>query len=130
MLYRPYLRRYPTLQVSSFAMLASVSFLAPLAAAEGFFSAPPAFTSAGALAVLFIGASSGLGYYLWLWALGRTTPTKVTVFLALSPVTAAALGALFLGEGLTRSSLVGVACVALGLVLAGWQKCAKAPAGV
>src|SRR5438552_16337189 len=73
-LYRPYLRRYPTLPVSAFAMLASVAFLALLAAREGFFSVAPALTGAGWLAVLFIGANSGVGYYLWLWALGHTTP--------------------------------------------------------
>src|SRR5258706_4306213 len=38
-LYRPYLRKYPTLPISAFAMLASVLFLALFAAAEGFFSA-------------------------------------------------------------------------------------------
>src|SRR5216684_1813843 len=36
-LYRPYLRKYPALPVSAFAMLASVGFLAILAAGEGFF---------------------------------------------------------------------------------------------
>ena len=48
-LYRPYLARYPTLPVSAFAMLASVGFLAVLAAPEGFFGALPRF-SAGRLA--------------------------------------------------------------------------------
>jgi hypothetical protein len=56
-----YLRKYKALHVSAFAMLASVSFLALLAAAEGFFASLPRFTPAGWLAVLFIGASSGLG---------------------------------------------------------------------
>lgn len=117
-LYRPYLRRYPTLQVSSVAMFASVGFLALLAVGEGFFSTPLRFTLGGWLAVLFIGVSSGLGYYLWLWALKRTTPTRVTVFLALSPVTAIGLGALFLGEPVTLTLLIGVACVVLGLGVA------------
>lgn len=65
-LYRPYLRKYPTLPVSAFAMLASVGFLAVLAADEGFFDSLPRFTAGGWLAVFFIGASSGVGYYLWL----------------------------------------------------------------
>jgi drug/metabolite transporter (DMT)-like permease len=120
-LYRPYLRKYPTLQVSAYAMLASVGFLAMLAAGEGFFGALPRFTAIGWLAVLFIGASSGVGYFLWLWALGHTTPTRVTVFLALSPVTAAGLGVLLLAERISTMSLLGLACVALGLWLAHWQ---------
>jgi len=117
-LYRPYLRKYPTLQVSALAMLASVVFLAALASGEGFFRSLPHFTAAGWLAVIFIGVASGIGYYLWLWALNHATPTRVTVFLALSPVTAAGLGALLLGERLSMLSALGLGCVALGLWLA------------
>jgi drug/metabolite transporter (DMT)-like permease len=125
-LYRPYLRKYPTLPVSAFAMLASVGFLAVLAAGEGFFASLPRFTAGGWLAVVFIGISSGVGYYLWLWALNHTTPTKVTVFLALSPITAAGLGALLLAERISTMSLLGLACVALGLWLAHRQGSASA----
>ena len=126
-LYRPYLRKYPTLPVSAFAMLASVAFLSVLAGGEGFFHSLPRFTAAGWLAVVFIGVSSGVGYYLWLWALGHATPTQVTVFLALSPVTAAVLGALLLAETISPMSLLGVACVALGLWLAHRQAPGAAP---
>lgn len=119
--YRPYLRKYPTLQISSVAMLASVVFLAIVAVGEGFFTALPTFTLGGWLAVLFIGVSSGIAYYLWLWALNNTTPTKVTIFLALNPITATALGTLFLGERMSILLLTGVACVALGLSVAHWR---------
>jgi drug/metabolite transporter (DMT)-like permease len=117
-LYRPYLRTYPTLPVSAFAMLAAVGFLAVLATGEGFFGTLPRFTTGGWLAVGFIGVSSGIGYYLWLWALNHTTPTQVTVFLALSPLTATGLGALWLAEGISATFLAGLICVALGLWLA------------
>jgi len=122
-LYRPYLRKYPTLPVSALAMLASVGFLAVLAGWEGFFASFPHFTAAGWLAVLFIGISSGIGYYLWLWALNNTTPTKVTVFLALSPITAAGLGVLLLAESISMMLFLGLAFVALGLWMAHWQTC-------
>jgi drug/metabolite transporter (DMT)-like permease len=117
-LYRPYLDRYPTLPVSAFAMLASVAFLTPLAACEGFFAARPYFTPGGWLAVVFIGLSSGGGYYLWLWALRHATPTQVTAFLALSPVTAAALGVWLLGEPVSPRAALGFVSVAAGLALA------------
>ncbi len=117
-LYRPYLEKYPTLPVSAFAMLASVGFLAIIAAGEGFFAAVPQLAPGGWLAVAFIGVSSGVGYALWLWALNHAAPTRVTVFLALSPVTATVLGAAFLGEAISLRSLVGLGCVALGLRLA------------
>ncbi len=117
-LYRPYLKKYPTLQVSAFAMLASVVFLALLAAGEGFFRALPHFTPSGWLAVIFIGVSSGVGYFLWLWALNHAPATQVTVFLALSPLTAVCLGALVLGERVSPLIGVGLVGVVLGLWLA------------
>lgn len=125
-LYRPYLRRYPPLPLSAFAMLASVAFLAILAANEGFFSAPPRLTWAGWSAIAFIGISSGVFYYLWLWALERASATRVTAFLALSPLTAAGLGVALLGEPMTTLLALGLACVVAGLWLAHWR--GRAPA--
>lgn len=117
-LYRPYLQRYPTVQVSSFAMFASTVFLTFLASSEGFFYTLPHFTLKGWFAVFFIGFGSSIGYFLWLWALNNTSPTKVTIFLALNPITAAGLGAFFLGEKISVTLLMGIICVILGLGMA------------
>jgi drug/metabolite transporter (DMT)-like permease len=117
-LYRPYLARYPTLSVGAWAMLASVLFLAAPAGVEGLFTEAPRLSRTGWIAVLFIGLSSGIGYVLWLWALKHTTPTRVTVFLSLSPITAALLGVWLLGEPFTSGVLLGLAGVAAGLWLA------------
>jgi len=75
-LYRPYLRRYSTLPIGFFAMTASVMFLAASAWFEGMFTRPLHITATGWVAVGFIGISSGVGYFLWLWALNHTTPTS------------------------------------------------------
>jgi len=117
-LYRPYLQRYPTVPVSAFAMLASVLFLAVAALGEGWPArvgtlAPPAWA-----AVVFIGVSSGIGYFWWLYALKHESPTRVTVFLSLNPVTAALLGWLLLGERLPAQMLGALALIAAGLWLA------------
>ena len=120
-LYRPYLKKYPTLPLSALAMLAAVFFLVWLAAGEGFFDQAPRISPGGWLAVAFIGVASGAGYYLWLWALNHTTPTNVAAFLALSPVTAAGLGAAFLSEELSWTLLAALACVGAGLWIALWQ---------
>lgn len=117
-LYRPYLTRYPPLQISAYAMLASVLFLAVPAAFEGFFSELPDLTTGGWLAVLFIGLSSAAGYFLWLWALRHSPPTKVTIFLALNPIAATALGALLLSEQISPLFLVGLGCVVAGIWVA------------
>jgi drug/metabolite transporter (DMT)-like permease len=120
-LYRPYLARYPTLPVSAFAMMAAAAALLIPAALDDLFVAPGALSRGAWAAIVFIGLSSGGGYVLWLWALKNIAATRVTVFLALSPITAAALGVTVLGEAVTVGMMVGVACVAAGLWLAGGE---------
>ncbi|MCY1537808.1 carboxylate/amino acid/amine transporter [compost metagenome] len=90
LLYRPYLRKYPALCVSAFAMFVSVVFLAGVCAASG---APlvPSLSAVQWANVVFIGLSSGLGYFCLLWALGRLDASRVMAFQALAPVTAMAI---------------------------------------
>lgn len=69
--YRPYLEKYPPLQVSIFAMLASVLFLLLPAGAEGFFAAPPDFTLGAAFlgepgSLLFLAGLAAVIAGLWL----------------------------------------------------------------
>ncbi|RYF42179.1 MAG: DMT family transporter [Comamonadaceae bacterium] len=117
-LYRPYLQRYPTVPVSAFAMLASVVVLALLALGEAWPQRVPLIGAQAWWAIAFIGVSSGLGYFLWLYALKHESPTRVTVFLALNPVTAALLGWALLGETLPPTTLAALALIAAGLWLA------------
>jgi drug/metabolite transporter (DMT)-like permease len=117
-LYRPYLQRYPTLPVSAFAMLASVLFLAVLALDEAWPSRIAALSGQAWAVVGFIGVSSGIGYFWWLYALKHESPTRVTVFLALNPVTAALLGWALLGETLHASAFAALALIGGGLWLA------------
>jgi drug/metabolite transporter (DMT)-like permease len=107
--YAPYVARYSSLHVTSVAMLAAVVALAALAIPEGLFAGWPAFTAAEGAAILFIGASSGVGFFCWVYALGNASPSLVTMFLALSPVTAALGGTFLLGEPLPLSALIGLA---------------------
>jgi drug/metabolite transporter (DMT)-like permease len=117
-LYRPYLQRYPTVPVSAFAMLASVLFLALIALGEDWPAQISGLDARAWAVIAFIGLSSGIGYFWWLYALKHESPTRVTVFLALNPVTAAVLGSLVLGEPLQASLLAALALIALGLWLA------------
>ena len=66
----------------------------------------------------FIGLSSAVGFFLWLYALKHESPTRVTVFLALNPVTAALLGAWLLQEPSTPWAGAALVLVAAGLWLA------------
>ncbi|MEJ8839744.1 DMT family transporter [Ramlibacter sp. AN1133] len=117
-LYRPYLQRYPTVPVSAFAMLASVLFLAAAALAEGWPTRVLALGGTAWAVVAFIGLASGVGYFWWLHALKHEAPTRVTVFLALNPVTAAVLAWALLGEPLPPLLLAALALIAAGLWLA------------
>ena len=117
-LYRPYLQRYPVLQVSSFAMVASVLFLAVAALSESW---PLRLAVIGPTSwgvVVFIGVFSAVGYWWWLYALRHESATRVTVFLALNPLTAAALGHCLLHEPLDRWIGIAVGLIAAGLWLA------------
>ncbi len=116
--YRPYLDRYPTLEIGTLAMFASVLFLVIPAAAEGLFSGSFTIGAAAWGAVLFIGLTSATGYLLWLWALKHATPTRVTVFLSLSPVAATLLGLILLGEPPTVATFLGMIAIIGGLWIA------------
>jgi drug/metabolite transporter (DMT)-like permease len=121
-LYRPYLRRYPTVPVSAFAMAAAAAALLVPAALDDLFVAPAHLNATAWAAIVFIGLSSGSFYVLWLWALKTIAATRVTVFLSLSPVTAAVLGVTLLGEPVTVGMIAGVVCVAAGLWVANRER--------
>ena len=92
--YRPYLQRYPTLQIGTLAMIAAAISLAPAALTEMPLADMAGLGTTGWLLVLFIGLASGAGYLLWLTALKHTSAGEATVLMGLSPITAASVGAL------------------------------------
>ena len=117
-LYRPYLRSYPTVPVSATAMLASVLFLGVASLPEHWPTRISGFSATAWSAIAFVGVSSGIGYFLWLYALKHEAPTRVTVFLALNPPTAALAGWLLLGEPVHPLVYAALVLVAAGLWLA------------
>jgi drug/metabolite transporter (DMT)-like permease len=76
----------------------------------------PSFGPAQWAAALYLGVFAGaLGFYLWVFALERATPTQVANTITVSPIAAALGGALLLGEPIGVSLLLGIAAVALGI---------------
>jgi len=126
--YRPYMARYPALPVSVYSIFAAVLLLAVLAGFEGFYAAPPQFTVVGWIAVAFIGVSSAVGFFTWLWALRHISATRAAVFLSLGPVAATIGGVALLGEVVSLLFLSGLVLVVAGLWLA--NRPARAEAGV
>lgn len=117
-LYRPLLVRHPMLPMGTLAMAAAVLALGGAALAEGLPARLPGFGLRTWFAITFVGLSSGIGYWLWLWALKHAPPTRASLFLALGPVTAAAIGLVALGEPLRVGLVLGTACVLAALALA------------
>lgn len=115
-LYGPYLRQYKTLPVSVLSMLAAVLALLVGAVFEaGGLPELSAVDGVGWSVVLFIGWASAVGFWLWIWALGRSPATNVAAFLSLGPLVATGLGVVVLSEPVTLAFLVGLGLVSGGL---------------
>jgi drug/metabolite transporter (DMT)-like permease len=116
---RPLLLRYPSATITSWAMVAGALSLAPLALMQGLAANTRDITLEGWLTVLFLGTLGGaVGFGLWSYALRRSTPSRVAVFLALNPISAIALGVLLLGEPVSLRLFVALAAVLAGIQLA------------
>lgn len=125
---RPMLLRYPSALVTSWAMVAGVVSLAPLALMQGLGAHTRTISSNGWLAVWFLGTLGGaVGFGLWSYALRRSTPSRVAVFLALNPISAIALGVLLLGEPITVRLILALVAVLAGINLATRAGASRAP---
>lgn len=73
----------------------------------------------GWLAVLCLGIFGGAAaFYLWVYALARTTPTRVTNTMTVNPVSASLLAAVLVGEPLGLPLALGIVAVGAGIWLA------------
>jgi drug/metabolite transporter (DMT)-like permease len=71
------------------------------------------------LAVICLGVFGGaLAFYLWVYALERTTPTRVTNTMTVNPISASLLAALLIGEPLGLPLAFGIVAVGAGIWLA------------
>lgn len=117
LLYRPYLRRCPALPTCGVAMGAAVLFLGVACFATSQPLLPhlpwPAWSN-----VLFLGLSSGVGYFFWLWALANMDASRVVAFQALGPVTAAIIESIILRRAPTAPLLLSLTMITLGLTVA------------
>ena len=116
---RPYLASYGPSPVVALAMLAGTLYLAPLAVADGGLDRVPAMSLGGWAALLYLGIPIGsFGFFLFTWAIRRTSPTRAAVFLPLSPLSATAFGWWLLDEPITWPFAAGLLLVLGGIWLA------------
>ncbi len=79
------------------------------------------------LAFGYVGlVGSALAFFLWSFALGRTTPTRVAVSVTVNPVSAAITGALLLGEPVGWHVIIGLIAVLSGIAIASGAQRKKA----
>lgn len=115
-------RKYPPLIFVVCNMVPGVLMLAVIAAATGVSPGDIPLTRENVLAIAYIGViGSTFTYFLWLWALRHTTPSRVAIGLTMNPMGAMAAGAIVLGEPITWGVWAGLACIAGGILLANWR---------
>jgi drug/metabolite transporter (DMT)-like permease len=69
--------------------------------------------------VLYLGAFGGAAaFFLWVFTLERTTPTRTAITMTINPVFASAVGALTLGEPIGVNLLIGLVAVFVGIWIA------------
>jgi len=98
-----------------FGAAASVAF----AWHAGGFAAVQSFDMEQWVAVTGIGVLGGAAsFYLWVYALEHTTPTRVTNTMTVNPISASLLAAVLLGEPLGLNLALGVVAVGSGIWIA------------
>lgn len=116
---KPLVRRSGPLQFTSVMMGSGSLVLIAISWARGGFSAAYQFDMSQWLAVLYLGIiGSAVTFYLWAFALRRTTPTAVAVSVTVNPIVASLMGVLLLNEVLRWNLVVGLIAVCAGIAIA------------
>lgn len=126
---KPFIQRSGPIPFTTLAMAAGAAVLVTLSLLRGSFAPVEAFGPPQWLGALYLGAIGGaLTFYLWAFALKRTTPTRVAISVTVNPVAAALVGATLLGEPLRWTLLAGIVTVFIGIWIATTQSRPKAAA--
>jgi drug/metabolite transporter (DMT)-like permease len=116
---RPLMTRSSMLGFLATGMGCGAAASALLAALSGGFAATRAFGAGEWAAVVCLGVFGGAAaFYLWVYALERTTPTRVANTMTVNPIAASLLAAALIGEPLGAHLAFGVIAVGAGIWLA------------
>jgi drug/metabolite transporter (DMT)-like permease len=119
---RPFMQRSSRLGFLAAGMGFGSAASALIAWERGGWALTQSFGAAQWAAVAFIGIAGGaLAFYLWVYALERTTPTLVANTMTVNPIAASLLAAVLVGEPLGLNLAAGIAAVAIGIWLASTQ---------
>ncbi|HKX37591.1 MAG TPA: DMT family transporter [Burkholderiales bacterium] len=116
---RPFMQRSSPLGYATAGMAFGSGMNVLLALQAGQLHVMHSFGPAQWAAMLYLGAFAGaLGFYLWVYALQHATPTRVANTITVSPIAAALLAAVLIGEPIGVSLVVGVIAVGVGIWIA------------
>jgi drug/metabolite transporter (DMT)-like permease len=100
-------------------MAAGATLNATIAVSNNGWAALSAMGAQQWAAALFLGVVPGaLGFFLWVYAVQRTTPTRAAATITISPISAGALAALLVSEPFGIGLLAGAVAVAVGIWMA------------
>ena len=124
---RPFMARSSPLGFVTACMGIGGATLVLLAAFTGGFTpvlgfALPQWTAVGYLAL----GGGAAAFYLWNFALERTTPTRVANTMTVNPLAASIVATIVLGEPFGLSLVVGLIAVACGIWIASTERAPRA----
>ncbi|MET0210518.1 MAG: DMT family transporter [Burkholderiaceae bacterium] len=116
---KPFIQRSDPTTFTVSAMGVGALALVLTSMARGSFQPVAGFGTSQWAALGFLGAFGGaLTFFLWAFALQRTTPTRVAISIAVNQIAAAIAGALLVGEPLRWNLGIGIAAVVAGIWIA------------
>jgi drug/metabolite transporter (DMT)-like permease len=116
---RPLMARSSALGYACAGMAAGATLNATIASANNGWTFLETMGTSQWAAALFLGAVPGaLGFFLWVYAVQRTTPTRTAATITISPISAGALAALLMSEPFGIGLMVGAVAVAAGIWIA------------
>jgi len=116
---KPFIVRSGPIPFTTLSMGVGALCLALTSYWRGSFAPVAAFEASQWLAAVYLGAfGSALTFYLWAFALERTTPTRVAISVTVNPITASLVGATLLDEPLRWNLVGGIVTVFAGIWIA------------
>jgi drug/metabolite transporter (DMT)-like permease len=116
---RPLMARSSALGYATVGMAAGAAVNVIASWSAGGVADVQAFSATQWAAALFLGIVPGaIGFFLWVYAVERTTPTRVAATITVSPVSAGVLAATILGEPFGIGLLLGAIAVGTGIWIA------------
>ncbi|ANW02690.1 DMT family transporter [Bradyrhizobium icense] len=116
---KPFIARSGPIPFTTVSMGVGAVCLVLISYWRGSFAPVAAFELPQWLAAIYLGAfGSALTFYLWAFALARTTPTRVAISVTVNPITASLVGAALLDEPLRWNLVAGILAVFAGIWIA------------